>query len=238
MLHINTQRARLVLRGFLGGEAKRAPDGIAVEDGTCRPEGERRSEVRYVTTLRIGLLHTESGKELCVIKNISASGMAAQAYRRFQVGEAIQVELTCDQRLDGTVQWTRDYEIGIMFPQPIDVDATLATRWVTEDGRRYRLPRVDVECSCRLRIGTRSYIAKLVNVSQGGAMLQTQRPIEGNGAVVLTLPDLGGLEGSTRWNSDLSVGICFNERLPFRVLAQWVQEHRPAPPSDGLTMLS
>lgn len=226
MLQKATHRASFVLKGLLRG------------DGGCLNEGERRKDLRYVTTLRIGVLHTQLGKELCVVKNISAGGLSAQAYREFSVGEAVQIELTCEQRIDGVVQWVRENDIGVAFPELIDVEATLATPWVTENSQCRRLPRLEAQCTGRLRIGVRFYLAKLVNISQGGAMVETQRPVEGSGDAVLTLEDLGALEGTLRWCNETTAGISFNERIPFKALARWIQEHRKPLPDPDPQMMS
>lgn len=218
MLQKATHRASVALKGFLRG------------DGDQLREGDRRKDRRYVTILRVGVLHTILGQELCVVKNISSGGLSAQAYRTFTVGEAVQIELTCDQRLDGVVQWVRENDVGVAFLHPIDVEAILATPWITETSRCRRLPRLEVQCTGRLRLGARMYIVELVNISQGGAMLQTKREIERGPEAVLTLPDLGSLEGTVRWCNKVTVGVSFNERIPFQSLARWIQEHRKVLP--------
>jgi hypothetical protein len=187
---------------------------------------EQRSHVRHVTMLRVATLHTQGSKELCVVKNISAGGLSARVYRSFDVGESVEVELRFDERIHGTVQWVREFEVGIAFPEEIDVASVLTSRWVTEDGRRQRLPRIEVDCRCRLRVGSRFYLASLLDVSQGGAKLRTERPFQGIGDAILTLPELGSLEGSVRWSQGNRVGLSFNERLPFELLVRWIQARR------------
>ena len=187
---------------------------------------ERREHPRVVTMLRVGLLHTASAKELCVVRNLSAGGLSARVFRSFSIHERVSIELLCEERLDGTVQWARNNEIGVEFDTEIDVERVLASRWTTEDGRPYRLPRIDIGCRCRLRVGSRFYCATLANISQGGVMLTTQRPFEGGLDAIVTLPGLGSLESSVRWSRNDHVGLAFNERLPFELLAAWIQKHR------------
>lgn len=212
MLHIGSHRMNL---NFAGLKRVGAPAG-----------GERRGNARHITILRVALLHTADTKELCVVRNISAGGLSARVYRSFAVGETVQVEFRSDERLEGSVRWVREFEIGIAFPEEIDVEAVLASRWATEDGRRQRLPRVELQCRCQLRIGSRSYLATLQDISQGGAKVQLRRPLQGTDNAILTLPDLGWLEGSVRWSNGLIAGLAFNERLPFEVLVRWIQERR------------
>jgi hypothetical protein len=188
--------------------------------------GERRKQERYITILRVALIHAGDAKELCVVRNISAGGLSARVYRRFEVGEAVEVEFRSEERLVGIVKWVRGFEIGISFAEAIEVDAVLVSRWASEDGRKQRLPRVELQCRCQLRIGSRFYLATLQDISQGGAKLLLARPAEGTADAILTLPDLGWLEGSLRWTHGATVGISFNERLPFEVLVHWIQGRR------------
>lgn len=187
---------------------------------------ERRGHERHLTILRVAMLHVGDTKELCVVRNISAGGLSARVYRTFEVGETVQVEFRNDERLPGTVKWVREFEIGVGFDEEISVEAVLTSRWATEDGRRQRLPRIDLECPCQLRVGARFYLATLVDISQGGAKVQLRRPLQGDADAILTLPDLGWLESSIRWADGPKVGLAFNERLPFEVLVRWIQERR------------
>lgn len=218
MLQIMSRKAsqNLKTRERAGGEDARA---------------ERREHQRHLTILRVAMLHVGDTKELCVVRNISAGGLSARVYRTFEVGETVQVEFRNDERLPGVVKWVRQFEIGVGFEEEISVEAVLTSRWATEDGRRQRLPRIDLECPCQLRVGARFYLATLVDISQGGAKVQLRRPLQGNADAILTLPDLGWLESSIRWSDGAKVGLAFNERLPFEVLVRWIQERRSSNPA-------
>lgn len=190
---------------------------------------EQRSHPRHISILRVGLLHARGSKELCVVRNISSGGLSARVYRKLAGGEHVQVELRSGERLSGHVVWERDWEFGIEFPELIDVDSVLASRWVTESGRGRSLPRIQVTCRGRLKMGPRSYSVVLNDISQAGAKVQTHTPIVDGGDLVLTLPDLAQVAGIVRWVGGTDVGISFNECIPFEVLARWIQKYRAAP---------
>lgn len=187
---------------------------------------ERRLEQRQVALLRVALLHAGGSKELCVVKNISPSGLSARVYRKLVGGEHVQIEFRSGQFLSGAVVWERDWEVGIVFPAPIDVDSVLASRWITESGRGRSLPRIEVSCRGRIKSGSRSWSVELRDISQGGAKVKTQTPLADRGDVVLTLPDLPPVAGVIRWVGGTDVGISFNECIPFERLAPWIQMHR------------
>ena len=193
-----------------------------------RGQREQRHHLRQVAILRVALLHAKGGKELCVVRNISSGGLSARVYRKLTGGEQVQVELRSGERLNGSVVWERDWEVGIVFPELIDVDTVLASRWVAEIGARRTLPRIEVPCRGWLKMGSRSYTAVLQDISQGGAKVQTQAPLVDRDSLVLGLPDLPAVPGVVRWVGGTDVGISFNECIPFEQLARWIQKYRAA----------
>lgn len=193
-----------------------------------KPDLERRSEKRHLALLRVALLHAEGTKDLCVVRNVSSKGLSARVYRKFAGGEHIEIEFRSGELLTGTVVWERDWEVGIAFPKEIDVTSVLASRWVTETGRRRNLPRIEVICQCRLKIGLRSHDAVLQDISQGGARVKIEAVTVDRANLVLALPDLPALAGVAQWANGAEMGISFNECISFERLARWIQAQRTA----------
>lgn len=189
-------------------------------------EPDRRKEGRHVALLRVGVLHARGHRDLCVVKNISANGLSARAYRQVAVGDEVHIEFKSGEILTGKVAWTRDWNLGITFPDPIDVEAVLASRWVTEGQRRRNLPRVPVTCNGRLKHGARSMDVTLLDISQGGARLRIGASPIDLGEAILTLPGLAPTVGVVRWMANHQVGMSFNECLSFDQLASWIHAKR------------
>lgn len=186
---------------------------------------ERRAQKRHIALLRVGLLHADGTGDLCVVKNVSASGLSARVYRELAIGEQVQIEFRSGELLNGSVVWARNWDIGIAFSEPIDLDSLLASRWVTEPDRRRNLPRVELSCRGRLSRGVESHGILLQDISQGGARVQVGKPVE-PGNVVLSLPDLPPVAGVVRWANSTLAGISFNECISFETLARWIQAQR------------
>ena len=197
---------------------------VTLRDAPVVPD--RRGEKRHVALLRVALLHAGDTKDLCVVRNVSSRGLSARAYRKFAIGEHVRIEFRSGELLSGSVVWERDWEIGIEFPRPIDVDSVLSSRWVTETGRRRNLPRIEIACEGRLKTGLRSYPVMLQDISQGGARIRIEAPTFDKGNIILCLPDLSPLAGVARWAGESELGISFNECLSFERLARWIQAMR------------
>lgn len=201
---------------------------IPASGGRQRPtmRAERRRQPRQVALLRVALLHAQGANDICLVKNLSANGLSAQVYRRLTIDEPVEIEFRSGELLAGSVVWEHDWEVGLAFPQPIDVAEVLASRWVTENGRRRAVPRIPVDCRGQLSDGLRSLQIVLRDISQCGASVQTKVPLSLMSNVVMILPDLPPLAGVVRWTGKDTIGISFNECLAFERLARWIHERR------------
>ena len=59
------------------------------EDESYALEPDRRKEGRHVALLRVGVLHARGERNLCVVKNISVSGLSARAYQKVTIGDEV-----------------------------------------------------------------------------------------------------------------------------------------------------
>src|SRR5579875_2929966 len=62
---------------------------------------DRRRDTRHLTILRVGALIGTEGRELCLIRNISAGGLMAHVYSRHENGERVAIELKGNQQTPG-----------------------------------------------------------------------------------------------------------------------------------------
>lgn len=197
----------------------------ALKNGDLRrtPERERRGAPRFTKLLRVGTLETEAGKELCLVRNISAGGLMAKATSPVRIGSRVRIELKTGGHVSGIVTWSEGCEIGLQFDRTIDVDLLLQN--VGPDGNPPRLPRVELTCPAMLRVGSKLYRASLRDVSQGGVKVIANRrlPLE---EVVVSVMGLPSARGVVCWSRDDQAGIAFNDLLPLSVLAEWIRRSR------------
>lgn len=184
---------------------------------------ERRRDPRHLTILRVGLLIGPSGRELCLIRNISAGGLMAHVYSHHAEGERVAVELKTNHPLEGVVMWADESNVGIQFDEQIDVPEMLSSQSGLADGWRPRLPRVEVDRLATVRRGSRLHAVNTLDISQGGVKVETDEPFEVGEDVVLTLDHFRPLHGVVRWSSDSLAGIAFNQILPFQELMGWLR---------------
>jgi hypothetical protein len=182
--------------------------------------------MRQVALLRVALLHGGGESDICVVKNVSPNGLSARVYRKLVAGEQVQIEFRSGELLGGSVVWERECDVGIVFPERIDVAAVLASGSVIEAGKRRALPRISVECVGKLSTALESIEIVLRDISQGGANIEAKAAIADKTNVRLSLPALPLITGVVRWSSGTNFGVSFNEYIAFEQLARWIQARR------------
>lgn len=187
------------------------------------PPPERRREARHLTILRVGALIGPEGRELCLIRNISAGGLMAHVYSRHREGERIAIELKGNQKTAGKVMWVSESNIGIQFEEPIDVAEILSGQNALENGWQPRLPRIEVDRLATLRCGARLYGVNTRDISQGGVKIECDQRLEPGREVVLTMDQFRPLQASVRWCENGLAGLAFNQLVPFPELMSWLK---------------
>ncbi|MDB5691685.1 MAG: PilZ protein [Alphaproteobacteria bacterium] len=184
---------------------------------------ERRRDSRHLTILRVGALIGPEGRELCLIRNISAGGLMAHVYSRHVEGEKVAIELKGNQQTPGNVLWVDDSNIGVQFDEPIDVAEILSNQAVLDNGWRPRLPRIEVDRLATLRCGARLYGVNTRDISQGGVKVECDQPLETGREVVLTIEHFRPLQAMVRWCDAGLAGLAFNQLIPFSELMTWLK---------------
>jgi hypothetical protein len=188
---------------------------------------ERRRQSRHLTILRVGALIGPNGRELCLIRNISAGGLMAHVYSHHAPGASVAVELKSNQAVPGVVVWADESNVGIEFEAQIDVEEMLSSQAVLDNGWRPRLPRVEVDRLATLRCGARLYGVNTRDISQGGVKIEIDQPFEVGREVVLTMEKFRPVTGVVRWCQGGLAGIAFNHLIPFHELMEWLRPESP-----------
>jgi hypothetical protein len=200
---------------------------FSFSESTPQP-GERRRDPRHLTILRVGALIGPAGRELCLIRNISAGGMMAHVYCQHANGEQVAVELKGNQPIHGQVVWVEESNIGVAFDEQVDVADMLSSQALADSGWRPRLPRIEVDRLATVRCGSRVCGVNTRDISQGGVKVETDAPLEVGAQVVITLDRFRPVQGVVRWCGEGFAGIAFHQLLPFGELMAWLIPERAA----------
>lgn len=200
--------------------------GCAAEDTEARNTViriGRRAHIRYPLVRRPAVLHATTGSQPCLIRNISAGGLLIRIYTPATIDGGVEIELDNGRRLKGRVAWAGEWEIGIAFAAPIDVEAFLGGESDLQSAENRRaLPRTNISCPAQVRMCKRLHKGKITNISEGGVSVETVRPLPLGAEGEITLPDLPPMRASVRWSTGNSAGLQFDEPIPAEVLDNWL----------------
>ncbi|MFL9840035.1 PilZ domain-containing protein [Sphingomonas sp. ST-64] len=189
---------------------------------------DRRADERFTTLFQVARVLTEQGDQhLCLIRNIGSGGMMLEAYVALEPGTHVRIEPKVCDPLSGVVRWSEDRLVGIAFDAPIDVETYLRVHCVRSPDHLPRAPRISIVSRCRVRIGSIWHLVPLIDLSQGGAKIETDLPVEIGEAVEIDIEGLGTEHAHVRWVHGERVGMTFARQLRIAEVAQWIAANRP-----------
>jgi len=193
------------------------------------PIPDQRTDARHRTVLQVAKLATVHGDQLCILRNVSAGGLEAVVYCDLAVGDPVQFELRTGRDMAGRVVWAKGSSIGVAFDRKVPILAYLTHQAIQEMGRRARPPRVRIDEQGVLRVAEREFPIGIVDASQGGMRIRTDRVLVAGGPCQIVADGLGERGALVRWCRDGEVGVQLKQPLSFHEFAQWrIPKLRPA----------
>ncbi|MBK5264602.1 MAG: PilZ domain-containing protein [Alphaproteobacteria bacterium] len=180
------------------------------------------NDSRLLTIFRVGKLTTDRFEELCLIRNVGVGGMLAHVHSPLVARQRVRIELRNDRKFWGNILWIQEGTAGIGFDEQVDIEDILDRRVGAKDNRRSTGPRLNIDCSAKLRVGSQYYGVRVHDLGQSGAGVSFSDPIQNGQDVVLTLEGFRPVQGTVIWSRKERVGIAFNQSIPFHELTRWL----------------
>lgn len=229
----------------LGGLTK-----IAIRREEARVTNQR-VEDRLRDKVEQSIVHFRRRKYVVRVVNVSSRGAMIEADLEPNIGEALDIQFTDDNRTRCLVRWIRDGRIGLEFvDETILWDCTVAQapafrqqlRSVEsgEAGRhepepparpvRERDPRQTLLRKGTLYWGGITIPVRLRNISTGGARIEAEQELRPGTEVELDLGETGFQMAEVRWAKDGQVGLRFAGDFDIGSLAPSHQAEGEHPP--------
>jgi len=196
---------------------------------TPAAEQDRRDEPRQMTVRLVAKLRTPQREELCLVRNLSAGGLTAHVYSAVEADTPVSFEFASGVIIPARLVWQRDSVVGVQFDERIDPAVILSVRERFPDAPGPRAPRVELNLRATARVATVHRPIVLVNISQGGAQIRAEQPLDVGLKLTLLIDGLPPLTGQVRWSRDGISGMAFLTPVPFDILAQWLPMVQASP---------
>ncbi len=168
---------------------------------------EQRIAPRVTLLIRPAKLATPEGEFVCVIRDVSATGVSVRLFHPLPHGKSACLETETGQRLAMRKVWARGSEAGFQFDDTIDV-ASL----ITEAGKfRKRKLRIEIELPITVTINGTDHQATISNLSQQGARIELAAPLALAQRLLIRSSYLPDIRAQVRWRGGGGYGLVFED---------------------------
>ncbi len=176
---------------------------------------EEREAPRFTLLIRAAKLIAPHGEFICVIRDVSETGVSLRAFHVLPVGGPQWLELQTGERFAIEPVWRRGHEGGFRF-----VDAVEVERLVAEAGRfpKRRL-RLNIAFDVELASLAGRIRAEVVNLSQQGARIGCDALLAIDQPLRLCSGLLPEVRARVRWRNKREYGLVFDDTFSLSQLA-------------------
>lgn len=167
---------------------------------------DARGAERYTVLLRTAKLIADGAEYLCVLRDISATGVKLRLFHRLPDGD-MELELTDGQRYVIEPMWCDGEHAGFRFARPVDVRALIESG---NDPYNRRKVRLNVSKQAEISVRGSHFPVKLTNLSAHGAGIISEVPLMQYEQVRLEVEKMPLLYAKVCWCRAPRYGLVFD----------------------------
>ncbi len=180
---------------------------------------EARAAPRVSLLLRAAKLISPSAEFLCILRDVSATGLKARLFHRLPPERPLKLELGNGQRFTVEPIWEEDSHAGFRFLHD-EIDVTELVRESTPFKRRSL--RLRLERDIAVIEGTQRRKAQLRDISLLGVAIDIDTPLPLRGEVTIEHRDIPLGAARVRWRRGTVHGLILQRSLTMEALARFL----------------
>ena len=181
-------------------------------------QADQRQAARYIPIIRTAKLIAPAGEMLCVVRDVSATGLRIRLFSPLPTGAEMLLEFRNGEQQAVTMVWQKDDTVGLSFANEINVARLL------EDGRmesrRSRPLRLNLEAKGLLHARGETRFAMVRDISQQGAHVECAIRLAVSEPIRFSLGSIAPITAKVRWRREGHYGLVFDQVFSFDELAQ------------------
>lgn len=191
---------------------------------------EMRGAQRFTLLIRTAKLVSESGEFLCIIRDVSETGVRLRLFHQLPAGdERMALELANGELYFIERVWERDGHAGFRFAAPIDVEAFIAE--VSPHPRRQ--PRLRVQFPAVLSADGPASVATVRDLSPHGARIALTRFLAVGQRVKLEGEGFPANVAKVCWRSGADYGLAFEQIFTLETFARLAAQLQGIPAEEA-----
>lgn len=190
-------------------------DGSTAREDQLLGENLREAQ-RFALLIRTAKLVCETGEYLCVVRDISASGVRLRLFHDLPATERLSLELANGYSYPLECVWHRDDHAGFRFTDAINVH-----EFMEEPSKWPRRPiRLHFKIPGTVIADDLANEAVIHNISRYGARIETDRYLALQQKVMFDIGGAARINASVCWRSGRLFGLVFRQTFTFEELAR------------------
>lgn len=177
---------------------------------------DERAAHRFTLLIRAAKLISSQGEFLCVIRDLSATGISLRLFHPLPVGSRMALEFQTGDTHEVERVWAREGEAGFRFCDDIDIEAAIAEIGAYPK----RKLRLRIEMPAQVCSHGRTTNALVHNISQQGAKIESEEVFACDQLLRLKAEGLPEVAAKIRWSRNGCYGLVFENTFSLRELAQ------------------
>jgi hypothetical protein len=192
------------------------------------PESDgQRGAQRFSLLIRTAKLVYPFGEFLCIVRDVSASGVRLRIFHPLPEHKHAEIELANGDRHSLEWVWEDEGHAGFRFPTEIDVHS-----FINEESNWSRRPiRLKLTLPAVLTADAGTRVAWVLDLSQQGARIECSQHLAVKQKVKLEAEGLPPLIANVAWRSNPHYGLVFQQTFTFEALAKLVAGLQDAAPT-------
>ncbi len=190
--------------------------GMGVLPAPAAADADHRAARRYTPMIRTGKITGVAGEFLCVVSDISATGVSVRLFHPLPRDDALKLEMPNGDQLAIETVWEHDGRAGFRFALPVHLPRVLSghSTWPK------RPIRLNLDMPAMLAGLTGRFEATIRNISLQGAQVECATRLAIDQRLRLSSKVLPEIVTKVRWRKGQHYGLVFDNTFQFADLAR------------------
>lgn len=187
----------------------------AVEEAETQSGADQRGAQRYTSMIRAAKLVCAQGEFVCVIRDVSRTGISVKTFHALPENHAMSLELQNGDTFELVLVRHDDNQASFRFKTPITLERLLKEDWNFPK----RQLRLGILIPVQLMTLAGRSEAIISNLSQQGARLESETLFAIDQKVTIQTPTLPDIRATIRWRRDANYGCVFETNFALKEFA-------------------